>query len=448
MKIYPDTKIYILCPSNFRSGGPESLHQLASQLISFGAETYMFYWSLAGGNFDRNNPVDDIYKKYHVPYTYEIENSSRNIFIMPEPASKIGLSVAEKCRKIIWWMSVDNYLMSIIKTISGFLENPLVNPVPKFFFFNKANDDIEHWSKSEYSRLFLELNGISADKIQHVETYMNQTFFEHAEQINLAEKKNFVAYNPIKGFEVTKHFIALAPEIDWRPIKNMTPAQVQNLLAQAKVYIDFGKHPGRDRLPREATLSRCVVIVGKRGAAANDVDINIPAEFKFSFDDSPYQVVEKIREAFDNFERELDKQRAFRQRVCDDRKNFPMEVAAAFELKKFPPPSVAFVQGVGEKSFILAEEFFKSREFTPSFIVDDMLSAAEISDELILREQNRNYLRVRKNFIEIISREDAKFLYGEGRIKKFALLEPKDEELAELKDFYEADDADILICEM
>ena len=96
--------------------------------------------------------------------------------------------------------------------------------------------------------------------------------------------------------------IKLAPDIEWRPIEKMTPAQVQELLAQAKIYIDFGNHPGRDRIPREAAISGCVVITGKRGAAANDIDINIPAEFKFDEKiTKPQEVIEKIRAVFENF---------------------------------------------------------------------------------------------------------------------------------------------------
>ena len=81
----------------------------------------------------------------------------------------------------------------------------------------------------------------------------------------------------------------------------------------------------------------------------------------------------------------------------------------------------------------------------PNFIIDDVLALTKISDKLILREQNRNYLRVGKNFIEIITRDDAKFLYLEGRIKKFALLEPTDNELAEVQNFYAPAANDLLI---
>ena len=65
MKIYPDTKIYIICPGNFNSGGPESLHQLCSKLIEFGLNAAIFY---VQGHIplSKDDPVHDDYKKYKV----------------------------------------------------------------------------------------------------------------------------------------------------------------------------------------------------------------------------------------------------------------------------------------------------------------------------------------------------------------------------------------------
>ena len=439
MKIFLDTKIYIICPAKLHTGGPESLHQLASQLISFGVETYMLY-SFEAGHFNTADPVDDALKKYHVPYVFNFVDSSRNIVVMSETTSNIGLYGAKNCRHVLWWMSVDNFFENIIDILQSYLKAPLAEPVPKFFYFNKA-DNVEHWAQSEYVRQFLSLNGVK--KIRSVETHMSQTFL-HC-RVDLSSKKNIVAYNPRKGFAVTEQLIKLAPDLDWRPIENMTPAQVQQLLAQAKVYIDFGNFPGRERLPREAALSSCVVITGRRGAAANDIDINIPAEFKFDERTTDAQaVIKKIREVFDNFNAALDEQKAFRDKELNAQKNFAAQVADAFGIKKFPLPTVALVQGVCEESLLLAQEFLRGNNFTPSFIVDDVLADTKISDELIIREQNRNYLRVGNAFIEIITQDDAKFLYREGRIKNFALLEPSDSELAALNDFYAPNAEDVL----
>lgn len=449
MKLYPDSKVYIVCPGNFYTGGTELCHQLASKLLSLGIRVYVFY-APTHGKFDDNDPVHDELKKYHVPYVFKLEDKPHDILIASEVATQY-LYFTKKIQRVLWWMAVDNYVRHVADILKDHLKAPLAKPFPRMFYFDKSDSDIEHWAQSEYARQFLKLNGIPDEKIHMVEDYLGQDFLSGAAQVDLSRKKNIVAYNPKKGFEITKQLVQLAPDIDWRPIENMTPAQVQELLALAKVYIDFGEHPGKDRIPREAAISGCVVIVGKRGSAVNDVDINIPDEFKVAELSKTDDVIKKIREVFDNFEAAHEKQAAYRARILDDKNRFDKEVEELFKPKTQPPLSIALTQGVGEKSFLLAQEFFqelsRSGLIKPCFIVDDTMAAenaAELLPEIIIREKNRNYLRVGDNLIEIITRNDAKFLYREGRINKFALLEPDDTQLDELKNFYEADD-DILV---
>ena len=52
------------------------------------------------------------------------------------------------------------------------------------------------------------------------------------------------------------------------------------MLRRARIYIDFGPHPGMDRLPREAALAGCVVITNAEGAAQYDEDVPIPGDYK------------------------------------------------------------------------------------------------------------------------------------------------------------------------
>ena len=447
MKLYPDSKVYVFCPGNIKTGGPESLHQLASQLISLGVQTYMVYTKINDDLFNPEDPVHDDYKKYHVPYTFDLENFERNIKIIPETITS-ELYAGKKLRRVLWWMSVNNYFKNIIKIFELFLKKPFIRPISNFFTFFDEGANVEHWFKSEYARQFLELNGVPAEKLHHVESYMSQTFLSRAAHIDLSAKKNLVAFNPRKGFENTRQLIGLAPDVEWRPIDNMTPEQVQELLASAKIYIDFGEHPGKDRLPREAILSGCVVITGRRGAAANDVDYNIPAEFKFDEQTtSPLQVIEKIHEVFENFSEAHAVQKSFREKELNARKNFAAQVAEAFEIKNLPLPAVAFTQNVREKISLLAQNFPESKRFSGSFIIDDEVAAEKNPRENLVRIQNRNFLHVNNGFAEVITSEDAKFLYQEGRITKFALFEPTDAELDALKNFYGANDDDIIITE-
>lgn len=447
MKLYSDSKVYIFCPGNYSSGGPELLHQLASQLLSFGVQAYMVYYQLMGFYYNPNDPVHDLYREYHVPYVSAPEDNSKNIIIASESATNV-LYYTEKSQRVIWWLSVDNYMYNISLVIKYHKFNALAEPMPKVFYFNETDADIDHFVQSEYARQFIKLNGVPEERIYVVEDYLNQVFLNRAAQIDLSRKENFVAYNPKKGFEFTQQLMNLAPDIDWLPIEKMTPAQVQELLARAKIYIDFGEHPGKDRLPREATISKCVVITGRRGAAGNDVDYNIPDEFKFDEQTADlHDIIKKIREVFENFLPAYDSQKNFRAKELNAQKNFVAEVIDAFGIKKFPPQSVALTQGVGEKSYLIAKEILKSKDFTTKFIIDDANAAITDTDneKFIWRNRNRNFLRFDKDPIEIISRDDAKFLYAEGRIKKFALFEPTDAELDDFKNFYEPNYSDVLI---
>ena len=446
MKLYPDSKVYISCPGNLKTGGPESLYQLASTLLSLGVPTYMIYGASIMAQFNPQDPVHDAYKKYHVPYVTSVENNPKNIVIITEA---IIVQDENKLRRVIWWMSVNNYIKKIWMEFFPLLENPLAAPLSKIFnAFEVYHEDknVEHWFKSEYARQFLELNGVPADKLRYVEAYANRLFLSRAAQIDLSAKKNIVAFNPRKDFEIIQKLIKLTPDIDWRPIENMTTEQVQELLASAKIYIDLGEHPGKDRLPREAILSGCMVITGRRGAAGNDVDYNLPAEFKFDErENTPRDILEKIRAVFENFEQAHAAQKSFRERELNAQKDFIAQVIDAFEIKNFPPPTVAFTQGFGEKSFLLAQKFSGRKDFVPRFIVDDEAASEKFYDELVWRDCNRNFLLGEEPLLEIITRDDAKFLYQEGRIKKFALLEPTADELDALKNFYGADDSELLL---
>ena len=51
-------------------------------------------------------------------------------------------------------------------------------------------------------------------------------------------------------------------------------------MMESKVYIDFGNHLGKDRIPREVA-SGCCIITGKTGADKYKEDVYIGEKFKF-----------------------------------------------------------------------------------------------------------------------------------------------------------------------
>lgn len=138
---------------------------------------------------------------------------------------------------------------------------------------------VTHLAQSRYAADHL--SGRNLDAVM-VTDHLNSDSLSEFRRLRSAPKENIIAYNPAKGMEITRRLIRRAPHITWAPIQRMTRPEVVDLLGRCKAYIDFGNHPGRDRLPREAAAAGACVVVGRRGSAANDVDVPIPEKYKFS----------------------------------------------------------------------------------------------------------------------------------------------------------------------
>ena len=446
MKIYPDTQIIIPTPANIHTGGVELLHQLCSQLLQFGLDAKILYYARTENeSVNREDPVDDAYKKYHLPNVEHFLDTKHNVWIVNEGATQFLYNI-QKCQRVLWWMSVYSYVHGVREFYNVHLQNtmsaPLAKPIPKIFTFGKDDSDVEHWVQSEYARQFIKLNGIEDKKIFFVGDYLNQAFLSKVTTTDFSTKENWVAYNPKKGLTTTLLLMKLLPDVTFKPIQNMTATEVQELLAKCKIYIDFGNHPGRDRIPREAALSGCVVLTGKLGSAANDIDINIPSEFKF--DDQPLNIDlinKKFQEVFENFETEFAKQADYRKIILQERKKFAQDVAKAFRLshsaKKF-----AGIFNLNDKSVNFAKSLLQKRsELIPRFIIDDN----KIESENVVVFQSRRYVQLDdRNQLEIISQEDAKFLCLEGRITH---LVTSPQQVQEIKDSFAISEENILLME-
>ncbi len=95
-----------------------------------------------------------------------------------------------------------------------------------------------------------------------------------------------VLYNPLKGLHYTDAIRKRSQGLcTFEPIfdgsRRISPTEVRQKLQRAKMYLDFGPHPGMDRLPREAAVcGGCVVITNQQGAAKFCEDVPIPIKYK------------------------------------------------------------------------------------------------------------------------------------------------------------------------
>jgi hypothetical protein len=78
------------------------------------------------------------------------------------------------------------------------------------------------------------------------------------------------------------------------------------------VYIDFGHHPGRDRIPRESAILGNCVITNWGGAAGFFNDIPVSNQFKSSIAEA---IGVAIRNCFENYESVINEYSLYRSSI-------------------------------------------------------------------------------------------------------------------------------------
>lgn len=318
MKINKENShIYIACPANQATGGPYLLHQLAFKLIQLGYNAKIFYLS----NSSNAHPVHEFYKDLEIPYTLEIENNSRNILITPESFANLILKY-NNIQKVIWWLSVDNFFETNKK--ASFSIKRFLGLKEKRFYYNFQKEPAHsHWVQSTYAEHFLQSKGIS--DIHYLSDYLNEIFISELKDksFNSNNKENIICYNPKKGFEVTKILIEKTPHLKWTAIENMSPNDVKELLLKSKVYIDFGHHPGKDRIPREAAMCGCIVITNRKGSASFFEDISIPDQYKIDYSlDKEKTIIQLLEESLFSYEERLKDFDFYKTKIINEENKF------------------------------------------------------------------------------------------------------------------------------
>ena len=334
-------KIYVLCPLNIKTGGTELLHQLVDYLLNNYFNASIVYV----GDKKEFREIEE-FKKYKSNYIFEDEVDSRfnGIIVIPEVYTyKIKKYI--NARKYMWWLSVDNYSLLFdhkkalkFKGIKYFIKTRLANMLKKIIkrsntqlpVFKIDNFIDKHLVQSEYARDYLLDQKVSKQKIYDLSDYINDEYFNYT---NL-EKKDVILYNPKKGTKFTKKIIEADRKHNYYPLINLKNNEVHQKLLESKLYIDFGNHPGKDRFPREAAISRCCIITSKNGSANYKKDVNIPDCYKF--DDKrkniPY-IINKINDILVNYDVFINDFEEYRNNIKQEKELFFKQIDLIFGVK-------------------------------------------------------------------------------------------------------------------
>ena len=311
-------RVVIVCPGEVVSGGPEALHQLGAALIRAGHAAEMCYFP-----FDRlyaNAPP--AYGVYNVPVCtfYQIGDAD---VVLPE--ARTGFARFFRPEQVwIWWLSVDHYRGKLRKSDKGGGGRGL-DPDRHLPLWRMRG--MRHLSQSFYATHFLASNGI---KSRPLGDYLVKAHAKRSAAIR--GKDRIVLYNPKKGLKVSKSLMEVLTQETFVPIVDLGHDEVARLLERAALYIDFGPHPGKDRLPREAAMAGCCIVTGRQGAAGNAKDIPIPPRYKIDDTTSDFlnTASRVIVDVLDHWnERQADFE-DYRLGIEAEERSFLQQVAEAF----------------------------------------------------------------------------------------------------------------------
>lgn len=333
----PDSVVYVVCPADFKTGGTELLHQYV-----FCAKQHGFDCRMAYIDPTPEKNINPAFRKYVDSYCAlsDIIDDERNVVILPETYTGL-LFRFEKARRIIWWESVDNYMKeaSIGFNLKRLPDNP------KGHFKNIVKIGIRyyhvasmrkikkladwHFVQSRYAKDFLESRGITKN-VFFVGDYINESYLEG--EIDYSKKEDLVCFNPAKGKRFTSKLIRRSEGITYVPLVGMSNEEVRDTLRKAKVYIDFGNHPGKDRFPREAASMGCCVITNKKGSALNDEDVHIDAQFKFDQKRKNIPaIVGTIKRCIVSYDQAIPLFEEYRSRIRKEKSEFEADVRNCYE---------------------------------------------------------------------------------------------------------------------
>ena len=311
-------KLIILCKGNSVTGGSELVHQFCHELSKLNLKSGICYYPL--------------HNSYDIPVEYSIydveqcglEDIPENIIILPEVSTKYAWEI--KNSKIgIWWLSVDNYYRmkrdNIFKDKIKYLKDLIRLRLMPIFLMKKYL----HFVQSKFAYDHLKQHKLASD---YLSDYLNPVHFNE----NKAPKENIILYNPVKGKKITQKLIDNNKDYNFIALENLNNIQVQGLFNKAKLYIDFGNHPGKDRMPREAIMANCCIITGMRGSASNEIDIPILAKYKFydlePIDNNLFRSL--VNNIFSQFEENLRNFTKYKKLIICEKKIFQKQVKSIF----------------------------------------------------------------------------------------------------------------------
>ncbi len=349
-------RFVIMVPRGLKTGGPECLHQLHFTLLSLGCDSCL----LAAPGTENSQPSPE-YDSYLPRYISASDLVQSDILVVPEYLKSIPKSMECKVGRVaLWWLSVDNSphfkgnmnSMKVAKVTdkwippevdSSFephkefwlarLRKVTIKKLIRYFFskvlsVNLPGKNSINIYQSEYARRNL-LERFGVEGFILTDYVKNKDFRENSENLERFHNRPLISFNGNKGFELVHQLKRqLQDKVDFLPLKSFTRSELVEIFLKSDLYLDLGHFPGRDRIPREALKAGCPILISRFGAAENEIDFAIPAEYKLDLENLDAEsAAAKVLEIL-SLGRQLNlrRQENYRQSLIQDQEKFIREV--------------------------------------------------------------------------------------------------------------------------
>ena len=254
-------KLVVVCPANAVTGGPEAMHQLVhtANRAQPGSAAILYAPFTVHAN-----PQE--YRHYECPIIMRDQVPQDALVVLPEIWPDIAATFSNRCA--LWWLSVGN-------------------------FGSHGQRNLErislHLCQSRYA-------------FEHVQKNLSFEPMMLTDWVDVLPVDTVrlprVAVNPAKDAGMLRYFVE-SKKFDVAELRGMDKIGVSAALHGSRMYVDFGNHPGRDRLPREAALAGCTVLSTYLGAACYWDDMPLPNHYKF---DTLDELTGKVEEELDHYD--------------------------------------------------------------------------------------------------------------------------------------------------
>lgn len=319
--------IIILNIPNLISGGPEALCQLFYELQNSPYHVRMLWdsaslrkvqgadhtWYLCKQPEQEGTPA---YKtKYLVKnLEYNVPLDDSTLIILPEVCPHL-IRFFEDAYIGFYWLSINNFYYKDSQHNRSLLFDPKYN-----------SGKLIHLSDAPYISKKLQDWGYTSYLL---EAPISHLYFSIPQTKNKIE--NSIVYNPAKWEHLANAFMNSYPDHTFMPLRGLNQQGMIDALDEAKIYIDFGYFPGKDRIPREALARNCIIFIHNHGCATDFDSFPVDDYFRFSEEEITNGVLhDKVLYTLTHYEEMYYNQAYARNIVHHELINFQQQIEKLF----------------------------------------------------------------------------------------------------------------------